>query len=164
MKRLLCAVSVLLVGCGPEYVRGPVFPIELSVTAGLNDQLSAFQVSLVTRGTSLDCVTVQKGCVKDQVDATRFAKIKDAMGRETNSVTFPLSLVAGMPTTQDLTLNGLPTGKDYALVIEALSKDSTPKLVGSSCNYIKELTVGTNAAVFAKIEVLSPAASCDPRH
>jgi len=163
MKRLMCGVAFLLIGCGPDSQRGPVFPIELSVTAGLNDQLSVFQVSLVTRGTSLDCVTVQKACVKDQVDATRFAKIKDSMGKEVTSVTFPLSLVAGTPTTQDLTLNGLPTGKDYALVIEALSKDSTPKLVGSSCNYIKELTVGTNAAVFAKIEVLTPPANCDPR-
>lgn len=164
MKHALLCCALALSACGPDLTRGPVFPIELSVTAGLNDQLSAFQISLVKSGSSLDCVTVQKSCIKDQVDGARFVTLKDASGKQAPSVTFPLSLVAGTPTTQDLTIKDLPTGKDFALVIEALSKDATPKLVGSSCNYIKELTVGTNASVFAKIEVLATPASCDPRH
>ena len=46
---------LVLAGCGPEQ-RGPAFPVELYVTAGLLDDLSAFQISLVTKGTSLDCV------------------------------------------------------------------------------------------------------------
>ena len=99
-----------------------------------------------------------------QVDAARFVKLKDASGKEVQSLFFPLSLVAGMPSAQDVSLKEVPIGKDYALVIEAVSKDTTPKLAGSSCNYLKELTAGTNAAVFAKIEQLTPAASCNPQH
>jgi len=161
MKYALLALT--LCACGPAET-GPTFPIELYVSAGLNDQLSAFQVSLVKSGSGLDCVTVQKGCIKDQVDATRFVKLKDAAGKDVNSLNFPLSLTAGMPSSQDVSLKELPLGKDFALVIEAVSKDATPKLAGSSCNYIKELTAGNNAAVFAKIEALSPSAACDPRH
>ncbi len=163
MKRWLVILSLGLWACGPE-TAGPTFPIELYVSAGLNDQLSGFVISLVKSGSGLDCVAVQKGCIKDQVDATRFVKLKDAAGKESASLALPLSLTAGMPTSQDLTLKELPLGKDFALVIEAVSKDPTPKLSGSSCNYLKELTAGTNAAVVAQIELLTPAASCDPHH
>ena len=109
-------------------------------------------------------MTVQKGCIKDQIDATRFVKLKDPTGKDVNSLNFPLSLTAGMPSSQDVSLVGLPLGKDLALVVEAVSKDAAPKLAGSSCNYVKELTVGSNAPVFAKLEALSPSAACDPRH
>jgi hypothetical protein len=164
MKRLAFALAVTLLGCGPELEPGPRVPLELYVSAGLLDQISAFQLSLVTNSTSLDCFEVQKSCIKDQVDASRFVKMKDAMGREVQSVTFPISLTTGMPNTQDVSLTGVPTGTNYALVVEALSRDATPRLSGSSCNYIKTLGAGTNPAVFAKIELLNPAAACDPRH
>ncbi|MFO0597648.1 MAG: hypothetical protein U0228_20245 [Myxococcaceae bacterium] len=166
MTRALVAIGALLglSACGPAEPAGPTFPIELYVTAGLNDQLSAFQISLVKSGSSLDCVAVQKACIKDQVDAARFVKLKDSAGHEGPSLTVPLSLTAGTPSSQDLTLKDLPTGKDFALVIEAVSKDTTPKLTGSSCNYIKELSAGSNPSVIARIELLNPAAACDPRH
>lgn len=163
MRALVLSLFALS-ACGPQEPVSPAFPLELYVSAGLNDQLSAFQVSLVKSGSSLDCVMVQKSCIKDQVDATRFVKLKDASGREQSSLTFTLSLTAGTPSTQDLTLKELPVGKDFALVIEALSKDATPALAGSSCNYLKELTAGNNPAVNARIEVLNPIAMCDPRH
>jgi hypothetical protein len=163
IKHALLASLLLLTACGPE-VKGPAFPIELYVTAGLLDDISSFQLSLVTRGTSLDCVAVQKTCIKDQVDATRFVKLKDAAGKELQALTFPITLVSGSPNTQDVSLNDVPLGKDLALVVEAVSKEPTPRLAGSSCNYIRELTAGMNAAVPARIEVLNPRAGCDPRH
>lgn len=162
MKRLL-ALACLLAGCGPES-QAPAFPIELYVTAGLLDDISSFQLSLVTRGSTLDCVQVQRSCIKDQVDANRFVKLKDAAGKEAASAVFPISLTAGMPNTQDVSLRDLPLGKDFALIVEALSNEPTPRLAGSSCNYVKELTAGTNTAVAARIESLSPFAGCDPRH
>ena len=161
MKRL--ALLLLVAGCGPE-PSGPSFPIELYVTAGLLDDITSFQLSLVTRGTLLDCVAVQKACIKDQVDATRFVKLKDSAGKDVQSLTFPIVLVAGAPNTQDVTLKDLPLGKDLALIVEAVSKEATPRLAGSSCNYLKELTAGTNPTVGARIEVLSPRVGCDPRH
>jgi hypothetical protein len=164
MKRhLFPALALLLAACGPD-TSGPAFPIELYVTAGLLTEISAFQLSVVTRGTSLDCVTVQKQCIKDQVDPARFVKLKNAAGKDVQALSFPISLVAGTPNTQDVSLKDVPLGKDLALIVEAVSNEPTPRLAGSSCNYLKELTAGTNAAVFAKIEVLSPYAGCDPRH
>ncbi len=160
MKRA-ALVLLALSGCGPS---GPTFPIELYVTAGLLDDISSFQLSLVTKGTSLDCVAVQKACIKDQVDATRFVKLKDSAGKDVQALTFPISLMAGSPNTQDLSLENLPTGKDFALIVEAVSKEATPRLAGSSCNYIRELSAGMNPSVAARIEVLNPRAACDPRH
>ena len=162
MNRLFAALGLLLVSCGPD--TQPTFPIELYVTAGLLDQISAFQLSVVSRGTSLDCVAVEKACIKDQVDATRFVKLKDSAGKDVQAMTFPIDLVAGTPNTQDVSLKDVPLGKDLALIVEAVSKEPTPRLVGSSCNYLKELTAGSNPAVFAKIELLTPYAGCDPRH
>jgi hypothetical protein len=157
---LLCA---LLCACGPQAAQGPGLDFTLLVSAGLNDQLSAFQVSLVTQGASLDCVAVENSCLVSQVDRARFVPLSDARGVAHPALVDSLALVAGTPSTQDLTLTGLPVGKDYALVIEALSKDSPPRLAGSSCNYVRELTSGTNATVLAKILPHSPPLSCDPR-
>ena len=159
--RYSLALVLLLTGCGPS---GPSFPIELYVTAGLLDDISSFQLSLVTKGTSLDCVAVQKACIKDQVDATRFVKLKDSAGKDVQALTFPISLKAGAPNTQDVSLENVPLGKDLALIVEAVSKEATPRLAGSSCNYIKELSAGSNNTVAARIEVLNPRAGCDPRH
>ena len=163
MKRLAIFTLLASSACGPGN-DGPAFPIELYVSAGLLDQISAFQVSLVTRGTSLDCVAVQKACIKDQVDADRFVALKDSANKSAPALTFPIELVTGTPNSQDLSLKELPLGKDFALVVEALSKEPTPRLAGSSCNYLKELTAGTNPAVVARIELLNPYGACDPRH
>ena len=162
MKKALCLLA-LLAGCGPD-TRGPTFPIELYLTAGLLDEISAFQLSVVTKGSSLECVAVQKACIKDQVDPTRFVKLKTSAGQDARSVSFPITLVPGSPNTQDVSLKDVPLGKDLALIVEAIGKETTPKLAGSSCNYLKELTSGSNPAVSARIEVLSPHADCDPRH
>jgi hypothetical protein len=159
MKHLFIAVIVLC-GCGPSG-EGSGFDLQLIASAGLLDQLSGFQVALVTRGSTLDCVAVEKTCLKSQVDPARFVPLKDASGKTKKALVLPLSLVAGTPSTQDLSLKELPLGKDFALVIEALNKETTPRLAGSSCTYVKELTAGTNAAVLAKVATLSPQVACD---
>lgn len=164
MRRALPALCALaLSACGPG--AGPAgdgFDIQLVVSRGLLDQISAFQVALVTQGASLDCVAVQRACVKDQVGETRFVTLKDAAGQPQKALRFPISLTTGAPNTQDVSLRDLPLGRDFALVVEALSKDAPPRLAGSSCTYVKELTAGTNGTVFARVEMLATPASCDP--
>lgn len=165
MRTLVLFSVFVFSACGPNLEpTGPRFPIEFFVSAGLNDELSAFQISLVTNGSALDCVTVQKNCIKDQVAADRFVQLKGDDGQLHPSRTFQLNLTSGAPSSQDLSLTEVPLGKNFALVVEAISKDTPPQLAGSSCNYIRELTSGTNAAVTARIEKLSPSAACDPRH
>lgn len=153
MKPILALGLVLLTACGPQS-KGQAFPVELYVTAGLLDEISGFQVSLVTFGSALECVAVQKSCIKDQVDPSRFVR----------ALRFPLELTAGSPNTQDISLEGVPPGKDLAVVVEAISKGPTPRLAGSACSYVKELTSGVNPPVVAAIQVLKPPANCDPQH
>lgn len=164
MRLCLLALGLLSLACGPGAAVPPSFPIELYVSAGLLNEISAFQLSLVTGGTALDCVAAQKACIKDQVDPSRFLKLKDAAGRKVESVSFPISLAPGMPNTQDVSLKEVPVGKDLALIVEAVSKESSPRLAGSSCNYLREVSAGTNPTVLAKIEILNPRPGCDPRH
>jgi hypothetical protein len=161
-RALALLVAVACAGCGPGGDDAPAFPIELYVSAGLVADIRGFQVSLVKSGSQLDCVTAQRSCIKDQVDAARFVVMKDPAGRDVRSRFFDINLVTGSPNTQDVSLTGLPLGKDFALLVEAVGRDTPPTLRGSACNYVKELTAGSNAAVFAKIEVLTPPASCDP--
>lgn len=159
---LLAFAALALSACGPAGESGDGFDIQLVVSRGLLDQISTFQIALVTQGASLDCVAVQKACLKDQVSDTRFVPLKDSAGVARKALRFDISLTTGTPNTQDATLRDLPLGRDFALVVEALSKDAPPRLAGSSCNYVKELTAGTNPRVFAKIEMLPTPASCDP--
>lgn len=164
MRRVLpLLAATALCACGPDAAPGDGLDLQLYVSRGLLDQISAFQVALVTGGSGLDCVTVQKSCLIDQVEASRLVPLKDSAGATHGALRFPISLTAGSPNTQDLTLSGLPLGRDYALVVEALSRDTTPRLAGSSCNYVKELVAGTNTGVSARVELLTTPATCDPR-
>ncbi len=164
MKKLALATLLSLSACGPQS-DAPQFPIELYVSAALRDEIQAFQLSLVTNGTGLDCVAVQKACIKDQVEPSRFVPLKNAAGATVNAVSVSLDeLMAGSPSTQDVSLKDLPLGKDFALVVEAVSTDATPRLAGSSCTYIRELTAGTNPTASVRIGKLDPRPACDPRH
>ena len=162
MKRL--AWLLLLLGCGGPKAPAPDLRFEFTLSAALKDTISALQISLVSHGTGLDCTTVQKDCLVKQVTAERFIHVQDATGADRKAVTFPLSLTAGSPSFQNVAVQGIPLGKDYAVVIEALSKETPPSLAGSSCNYLKEITAGTNSTLIAA--TISPPLvpiSCDPR-
>lgn len=156
------AWCVGLGACGPSEPHEPGFDLRLVANAGLLDVIGAFQVVLVTNGTSLDCTAVKKTCINTLVERSRFVPLKD--GAQTRrALLVPLDLVAGTPSTQALSLKDLPLGRDFALVVEALSKEPTPRLAGSACAYVKELVPGTNPTLMARIAPLDPYAACDPR-
>lgn len=160
MKRAL-PLLLLLSACGPA--AGGAVDFQLYVQAGLLDVISGFQVALVKGGSTLDCVAAQKTCLKGQVDAARFVALKDAKGVQKKALFFPIRLVAGTPNTQDVSLDGLAPGKDFAVIVEAVSKDTPERLAGSSCNYVQQLSVGTNATVSAHLETFTPPVTCDVR-
>jgi hypothetical protein len=163
MRRAVVAVALVLAACGPGPEAAPGVDLTLVASAGLLDIISAFQIALVTNGSDLDCVRVQNTCIKNQVDASRFVTVKDASGKAGPAVVVPISLTPGTPNTQDASLHDVPPGKNFALVVEAISKDSPPRLAGSACNYVKQIDPGSNSAVLSQIVVLSPMVSCDPR-
>ncbi len=165
MKRALLLIFVALAGCGPQGEYRDL-GFDLAISRALSDTVSSLQISLVSRGSSLDCNIVQTNCLNAQIKTDQLVKVQDENGKEHLAITVPLNVKAtgtGM-SAQDVALRGIPPGKDFAVVIEALSKDAVPKLVGSSCNYVKEISSGTNGSVIAATIVpkMTPVV-CDPR-
>jgi hypothetical protein len=165
MRRLALIALLTLTACGPST---PQLQLDFVLSALLADQISELQVSLISNGRSLqmgDCVTVQKTCLVGQVTTDRFIPVQDANGVEHRALRFPLNLKpSGGNSSQDFTVQGIPVGRDYALVIEALSKDSPPKLAGSSCDFVAEITAGTNPRKLAALlKPKTPPVNCDPR-
>jgi hypothetical protein len=74
----------------------------------------------------------------------------------------PINLTTGMPNTQDLTLTEVPPGRDYGLVIEAISKDGM-RLAGAECQFVQQLSAGSNPRVLMRIQQYTPPKMCDPR-
>ena len=163
-RRALWALAGLaLGGCGLPGEDTPI-RFDLVMSRALVDKVSGFQVSIVARGAQLDCAQVQGDCLVKQVTSDRYVTQTDSAGKEKKAVFFALELKAGTPSTQDVKLTGITPGKDYAVVIEALSNDATPTLVGSSCNYVREVVVGQNPQLIAAT-IVPPATpvACDPR-
>ena len=168
MRRLWPAL-VLLAACGPPEASAPPFNFDFVLSAAFADTVDKLQVTLVTRGRSLaggDCITVQQSCLVDRPEMTadRHVRVKDAAGVERRALVFPLNLKpVGSNSAQDVSVQGVPLGKDYALVIEAITRGA-PTLAGSSCTYLPEVSAGTNPRVLAiAIKPLTPPVGCDPR-
>jgi hypothetical protein len=150
----------LAAGCGEGApYDGPRLGVDLLVEQALADQLSAFQLVVLTNGKQRDCTELQKTCLRDQVKPSEALVLKDAQGKEGRALRFPVSL-SGSGTNQDVSIE-VPVGRDYALIIEALSSDNPPQFLGSSCNYLSEVNATGNAPVLAAPMTLT-AVACDP--
>ena len=162
----LAALAVAtLVACGPGADVAPI-DFELIVSPALVDRISGLQVAFL-KPQPADCAAVQQSCVVNQVPADNFVGLVDDKGVSHKAVFFALDLKTGTTPTQEVKVTGIPPGKSYAVVIEALSKADPPTLMGSSCNYIAEIVVGNNPNKIAA-EIVSPIAApasfnCDPR-
>ena len=83
--------------------------------------------------------------------------LRDAKGTESRALRF---LASPSASSQDVVIE-VPVGRNYALVIEALSKDTPPKFLGSSCNYLLEVNTGRNEPVIAAAMSFTPV-DCNP--
>ncbi|MDX2012125.1 MAG: hypothetical protein SFW67_18165 [Myxococcaceae bacterium] len=167
MRRALVLAAVLVTACGeaaPD--EGPRFDVELVVQRALLDKISAFQVALVTDINSVsggDCTVIRQTCIRDQVPASRFVGLRNPASNRTEPArVFPINLVAGTPSTQDVSLTDVPPGRGYGLVIEAISKDGL-RLAGSECTFVQQLNAGTNPRVLMRLQQYDPPKACDPR-
>lgn len=150
---------LLLLGCGPSYDGPARFDVYLS---GIDTSLiSGFQISVLSERKTVDCAEVTKGCVKDQFPASRFVPLQDATGATVDAIRVQLTADGGV---QPAVLSMSP-GKDFAFVIEAFTKASTPQLAGSSCTYVPEITAGSNTVNANAISIPDGGvtAFCDPR-
>jgi hypothetical protein len=158
---LVLLTLTLATGCGEEPADGtPRFGVDLTVSRAIADQLSAFQLAVLTSGKQRDCTELQKRCLGQQVRTSDLLVLKDAQGNEGRALRFPASLSGTGVTSQDVAIE-VPVGRDYALVIEAISGDSPPHFLGSSCNYLPEVNASRNDPVFAAPMTLTQV-DCDP--
>jgi hypothetical protein len=163
LRPLLLALLAftLAAGCGEAPPSdGPRFGVELLVDKAVADQLSSFQLVVLTNGKQRDCTEIQKTCLARQVKRDEAVVLNDGKGAEGRALRFPVNLSGTGTTSQDVSIE-VPVGRDYALIIEAISGDSPPQLLGSSCNYLPEVNASRNDPVLAAPMTLN-AVACDP--
>jgi hypothetical protein len=55
----------------------------------------------------------------------------------------------------------IPVGRDYVVIIEALSRSTPARFLGSSCNYLESVNATRNEPLIATPITLT-ASECDP--
>ncbi|NOK19898.1 hypothetical protein [Corallococcus carmarthensis] len=158
MRRPALLILALLSGCGPDVAPAPLpLGLELTLSRAVANQVGAYQVAVLKDGAKRNCTELQRTCLSTQVDPGDLLELKDADGNTGRTLRFPSAPGgAAMGLAVDV-----PVGRDYALVIEALTADTPTRFLGSSCNYLREVNSGTNATLVAAPIELTPQA-CDP--
>jgi len=150
---LLGALSVTACEAPPEARIG----LDLSIEQAVADDVGFFQVVVLSKGRSRQCTELQRNCLNQQVDLDDLLMLRSASGQEARALRFSAGLQGG---TQDIAVD-VPVGRDYLLVIEALSKSSPPQFLGSSCNYVDTVNATQNEVLLAAPITLRNVA-CDP--
>ncbi len=161
----------LTAACGLEEPRpSGRLGFDLLVDRAVSDKVASLQVAVLAH--VKDCSVVGRDCLAAQVAPQKLEleTLTDASGRGHKALTFPLALGDG--GFQSFAVAGIRAGRDYAVVIEALTRDSPPNLYGSSCTILPEVTAGANKPLVATpVSRFSPtdggtdagATACDPR-
>lgn len=176
MKRAVAFVLVMLAGCGEGPMAGSSGNVgfDLYVSRAALDRVGSFQISLLENGSRFSCGELTRTCLTaSAVQEGDFVRIEDAQGQSHLALVVPstLSEDAG---TQEALLRRVPTGTDYTLVVEALSRDLPPRLLGSTCQGRITVRSGNNEPVVLNpIHLFDEAdgghpdggapPSCDPR-
>jgi hypothetical protein len=155
------AVAVLgAVGCGGgEAQAGAHLGFGITISRAVADEATGFQVALLSNGSSVDCATVQQSCLSSNasVPDEAFVRLTDEGGQQKKVLFFSNALDGG---TQNVALEGLSPGKNFAVVVEAIAPG---RLLGSACKYVAEIRSGSNPRVLASIQpVPADAGTCDP--
>jgi hypothetical protein len=150
---LLGALSVTACG-GPPEAR---LALDMSIEQAVADDVGTFQVVVLPEGRKRQCTELQRTCLNQQVDLGELLVLRSASGQEARALRFSAGLQGG---TQDIAVD-VPVGRDYVLVIEALSKSSPPQFLGSSCNYVDTINATQNEPLLAAPITLRNV-TCDP--
>ena len=160
--RLLSPLLLLaLTACGPDAEPAGRFGLALTMERAVAGDVQALQVAVLTRGSSRSCTELQRTCLSTQVKRDDLVVLKDGQGREGRVLRFPVDL-ASLQSGGSLEMAvDVPVGRDYALVIEAITTGTPPGFLGSSCNYLREVNAGDNAPLIAAPLTLTGGA-CNP--
>ena len=139
MRRVLAAAPLLLAACGPGPTPvGAGTGLELVLSRAYVDRLGSFQVAVVSGADRLNADEVERTCLSTQ--GLTFVKQEDEKGRKVNARLFPAQLTGGQ---QELKLTGLPFGSEYLFVVEAISSDAAPVLLGSGSARLQSFSADT---------------------
>jgi hypothetical protein len=151
--------ATLAMGCGaPPESSGTGLGLELRMSQAVASEVGSFQVVVLRDGKERLCAELQRACIQQQVKSDELVVIQGPDGRKARALRFSAALSGG--GTQDLSAD-IPVGRDYVVIIEALSRTSPPRFLGSSCNYLASVSATRNEPLIAAPITLT-AADCDP--
>jgi hypothetical protein len=151
--------ATLASGCGAESSSSGVsIPLDVMIDRAVADELGAFQVVVLPNGQARRCGELQRTCLNQQVKPEEALVLEGLDGKKARALRFPAGL--DRSGAQELAVD-VPVGRDYVLVIEALSRASPPRFLGSSCNYLESVSSTRNDA-FIAAPITLVGGECDP--
>ncbi|WP_375772584.1 hypothetical protein NR798_17395 [Archangium gephyra] len=155
---LLLLGSTLAAGCGAEPPSsGNRLGLELSISRAVASEVGAFQVVVLPEGQSRRCADIQRTCLNQLVKPQEALVLQGPDGTKARALRFEAGLQSG---AQELAVD-IPVGRDYVVVIEALTRANPPRFLGSSCNYLESVSAARNEPLIAAAITLT-AVECDP--
>jgi hypothetical protein len=150
--------ATLAAACGPPpESSGTSLGLELRLSQAVASEVGAFQVAVLPEGRERRCADLQRACVRQQVKTDELLVIQGPDGKQARALRFSAVLSGGV---QSLSAD-IPVGRDYVVIIEALSRASPPRFLGSSCNYLDSVNATRNEPLIAAPITLA-AVECDP--
>ncbi|QRO01058.1 hypothetical protein JRI60_19485 [Archangium violaceum] len=150
--------ATLAAGCGAEPPSsGARLGLDVLIDRAVADELGAFQVVVLPEGRSRRCGDLQRSCLNQQVEQEEALVLQGPDGKKARALRFDVGLQGG---AQELTVD-IPVGRDYVVVIEALSRSNPPRFLGSSCNYLESVSATRNEPLIAAAISLTNG-ECDP--
>ncbi|WNG35867.1 hypothetical protein F0U61_20950 [Archangium violaceum] len=155
---LVLLSAPLVAGCGAEPASsGASLGLDVHIDRAVADELGAFQVVVLPEGRSRRCAELQLTCLNLQVKQDKALVLRGPDGKEGRALRFEAGLAGG---AQELAVD-IPVGRDYVVIIEALSRSTPPRFLGSSCNYLESVSATRNEPLIAAPITLT-AGECDP--
>jgi hypothetical protein len=153
--------ATLAAGCGAEpSSSGTRLGLDVLIDRAVADELGAFQVVVLPEGQSRVCAELQRTCLNQQVKADEPLLLQGPDGKKARALRFEAGLSGGAGGSQELAVD-IPVGRDYVVIIEALSRSSPPRFLGSSCNYLESVSASRNDPLIAAPITLT-GGECDP--
>lgn len=150
--------ATLAAGCGGgPSSSGTSLGLDVLIDRAVADELGAFQVVVLPNGQSRVCAELQRTCLNQQVKTDEPLVIQGPDGKKGHALRFEAGLSGG---AQELGVD-IPVGRDYVVIIEALSRANPPRFLGSSCNYLTSVSASHNDTLIAAPITLA-AGECDP--
>ena len=151
--------ATLAAGCGAEpSSSGVPLALDVMIDRAVADELGAFQVVVLPNGQARRCGELQRTCLNQQVKPEEALLLEGLDGKKARALRFTVGLDRN--GFQELAVD-VPVGRDYVVVIEALSRASPPRFLGSSCNYLESVSAARNEPLIAAAITLT-AVECDP--